>query len=43
MSIEVTSAPEAQPDSRGQRLESRKEIAVYLGSDVTTVRRWEVR
>jgi Flp pilus assembly protein TadD len=41
MSIEVTSVP--QPDSRGRRLESWKEIAAYLGRDVTTVRRWEKR
>src|ERR1700721_1370161 len=43
MSIEVTSSPETQPDSRGRRLESWKEIAAYLGRDVTTVRRWEKR
>ena len=43
MSIEVTSNPETQPDSRGRRLESWKEIAAYLGRDVTTVRRWEKR
>jgi tetratricopeptide (TPR) repeat protein len=43
MSLEVTSSPEAQPDSRGRRLESWKEIASYLGRDVTTVRRWEKR
>jgi eukaryotic-like serine/threonine-protein kinase len=43
MSIEVTSSPKAQPDSRGRRLESWKEIAAYLGRDVTTVRRWEKR
>ena len=43
MSIEVTSSPETQPDSRGRRLESWKEIASYLGRDVTTVRRWEKR
>jgi tetratricopeptide (TPR) repeat protein len=43
MSLEVTSSPEAQTDSRGRRLESWKEIAAYLGRDVTTVRRWEKR
>jgi len=43
MAIEVTSSPETQPDSRGRRLESWKEIAAYLGRDVTTVRRWEKR
>ena len=43
MSLEVTSSPETQPDSRGRRLESWKEIAAYLGRDVTTVRRWEKR
>jgi tetratricopeptide (TPR) repeat protein len=41
MPIEVTSGP--QPDPRGRRLESWKEIAAYLGRDVTTVRRWEKR
>jgi TolB-like protein/tetratricopeptide (TPR) repeat protein len=30
-------------DARGRRLESWKEIAAYLGRDVTTVRRWEKR
>ena len=43
MPIEVTSGPQSQPDSRGRRLESWKEIAAYLGRDVTTVRRWEKR
>ena len=43
MSLEVKSSPEVQPDSRGRRLESWKEIASYLGRDVTTVRRWEKR
>ncbi len=37
MSIEVTSSPKTR------RLESWKEIAAYLGRDVTTVRRWEKR
>jgi tetratricopeptide (TPR) repeat protein len=43
MSAEVTSSPKTQPDSRGRRLESWKEIAAHLGRDVTTVRRWEKR
>jgi hypothetical protein len=43
MSIEVTSSAETHPDARGRRLESWKEIAAYLGRDVTTVRRWEKR
>jgi len=43
MSAEVTSSPKTQPDSRGRRLESWKEIAAYLGRDVTTARRWERR
>ncbi|MFY9730386.1 MAG: hypothetical protein WB723_11475 [Candidatus Acidiferrales bacterium] len=43
MSIEVTLSPKTQPDSRGRRLESWKEIAAYLGRDITTVRRWEKR
>jgi len=43
MSTEATSNPETQPDPRGRRLESWKEIAAYLGRDVTTVRRWEKR
>jgi len=30
-------------DALGRRLESWKEIATYLGRDVTTVRRWEKR
>jgi TolB-like protein/tetratricopeptide (TPR) repeat protein len=41
MSIEATSTPKATADARGRRLESWKEIAAYLGRDVTTVRRWE--
>src|SRR5260370_15082495 len=43
MSVEVTPIPKTHADSRGRRLESWKEIAVYLGRDVTTVRRWEKR
>ena len=39
MSVEAT--PKASADARGRRLESSKEIAAYLGRDVTTVRRWE--
>ncbi|HWV99934.1 MAG TPA: tetratricopeptide repeat protein [Candidatus Acidoferrum sp.] len=41
MPVEVTSSPNSLADSRGRRLESWKEIAAYLGRDVTTVRRWE--
>ncbi len=43
MPVEVTSSAKSQPDSRRRRLESWKEIAAYLGRDVTTVRRWEKR
>jgi TolB-like protein/Flp pilus assembly protein TadD len=42
MSAQATSRPNS-PDPRGRRLESWKEIAAYLGRDVTTVRRWERR
>jgi len=41
MSVEATSTPKAGADAQGRRLESWKEIAAYLGRDVTTVRRWE--
>jgi TolB-like protein/Flp pilus assembly protein TadD len=43
MSVEAISKPNAHADPRGRRLESWKEIAAYLGRDVTTVRRWERR
>src|SRR5882762_11254468 len=43
MSIEATSIPGAGKEVHGRRLESWKEIASYLGRDVTTVRRWEKR
>jgi eukaryotic-like serine/threonine-protein kinase len=43
MPTEATSGPQSQPGSRGRRLESWKEIAAYLGRDVTTLRRWEKR
>ena len=43
MPVEVISRPKTYPDARGRRLESWKEIAAYLGRDVTTVRRWEKR
>ena len=33
----------ASSDGQGTRLESWKEIAAYLGRDVTTVQRWERR
>jgi TolB-like protein/Flp pilus assembly protein TadD len=40
---EAISRPNTHGDRRGRRLESWKEIAAYLGRDVTTVRRWERR
>ena len=43
MSVEAVSTRNTHPDPRGRRLESWKEIAAYLGRDVTTVRRWERR
>jgi TolB-like protein/Flp pilus assembly protein TadD len=43
MSVQATSSPRIGADSQGRRLESWKEIAAYLGRDVTTVRRWEKR
>lgn len=43
MSVQAISDPKGHPDSRSRRLESWKEIAAYLGRDVTTVRRWEKR
>jgi pentatricopeptide repeat protein len=43
MSVEVIPRPKTHPDPQGRRLESWKEIASYLGRDVTTVRRWERR
>lgn len=43
MPVEAISRPKTDPDPRGRRLESWKEIAAYLGRDVTTVRRWEKR
>jgi len=41
MSVEARSRPNSRADPRGRRLESWKEIAAYLGRDVTTARRWE--
>jgi TolB-like protein/Flp pilus assembly protein TadD len=41
MSVEATPTPKAGAADQGRRLESWKEIAAYLGRDVTTVRRWE--
>jgi len=41
MSVEARSRPNSHADPRGRRLESWKEIAAYLGRDVTTARRWE--
>ncbi|HWY44463.1 MAG TPA: hypothetical protein VNX66_13270 [Candidatus Sulfotelmatobacter sp.] len=43
MSAEATPTPNTGADAQGRRLESWKEIAGYLGRDVTTVRRWEKR
>jgi TolB-like protein/Tfp pilus assembly protein PilF len=43
MSVQATSGPRTGADAQGRRLESWKEIATYLGRDVTTVRRWEKR
>ena len=43
MPIEAILSPRTVADSQGRRLESWKEIAAYLGRDVTTVRRWERR
>ncbi len=43
MSVQATLTPNTGADAQGRRLESWKEIAAYLGRDVTTVRRWEKR
>lgn len=43
MSVEATLPPKTGADAQRRRLESWKEIASYLGRDVTTVRRWEKR
>jgi TolB-like protein/Flp pilus assembly protein TadD len=43
MSVEATLTPKTSADAQRRRLESWKEIASYLGRDVTTVRRWEKR
>src|SRR3977135_4219820 len=43
MSVHATLAPNLGLDAHRRRLESWKEIAAYLGRDVTTVRRWEKR
>ena len=43
MSVGATSSPKTSSDSLGRRLESWKEVAAYLGRDITTVRRWEKR
>jgi TolB-like protein/Flp pilus assembly protein TadD len=40
---ERESSPRPATDTRGRRLDSWKEIAVYLGRDVRTVQRWEAR
>ena len=43
MSVHATLTPNIGLDTHRRRLESWKEIAAYLGRDVTTVRRWEKR
>jgi TolB-like protein/Flp pilus assembly protein TadD len=43
MSVGVTSGPRTNAEAQGRRLESWKEVAAYLGRDITTVRRWEKR
>jgi TolB-like protein/Flp pilus assembly protein TadD len=43
MSVHTSLTPNTGADAQGRRLESWKEIAAYLGRDVTTVRRWEKR
>jgi TolB-like protein/tetratricopeptide (TPR) repeat protein len=43
MSVQATLTPNIGLDAYRRRLESWKEIAAYLGRDVTTVRRWEKR
>jgi hypothetical protein len=43
MSVQAPLTPNTGADAQGRRLESWKEIAAYLGRDVTTVRRWEKR
>jgi TolB-like protein/tetratricopeptide (TPR) repeat protein len=43
MSVEATLTPKTGADAQKRRLESWKEIASYLGRDVTTVQRWEKR
>ncbi len=43
MSVVATLTPKTGADAKRRRLESWKEIAAYLGRDVTTVRRWEKR
>jgi len=43
MSVHAPLSPNLGLDTHRRRLESWKEIAAYLGRDVTTVRRWERR
>jgi len=43
MFVQATSGPMTGAGTLGRRVESWKEIAAYLGRDVTTVRRWEKR
>jgi tetratricopeptide (TPR) repeat protein len=43
MPVQPRTEKDPEPDSRGKRLESWKEIAGYLNRHVTTIRRWEKR
>src|SRR5258705_513992 len=43
MSVQAISDPKGHPDSRSRRLEAWKQIASYLGRDVTPARGWETR
>ena len=43
MSLRATPIPNTRAGAQGRRLESWKEIAAYLGRDVTTARRCEKR
>src|SRR5712672_1398726 len=43
MSVHAMQTSNLGVHAHGRRLESWKEIAAYLGRDVTTVRRWEKR
>lgn len=41
--LDAVSAPSTRVENRGNRLDSWKEIAVYLDREVRTVQRWEKR